>query len=224
MADVNLTTVNGNLTVIGAINTKHQVEIDSAAGVVVLSGNITNDGTTIPGAQAGVFISVGSGSLTTSGTITAVGDVSGGGGIQIQSYLSNSSVTINGALSTTGGGAIRLQAGNGSGINQMSVNAPVTTSGATAGEIIVYTNGGSVTLNQPVTLGTGGKIILSTGLSNLNEIKFAVSFIQNCEPDFFDSNNFTLLQCTSMYPIDYSEANLNVMHTLKTETGLNIGY
>ena len=67
-------------------------------------------------------------------------------------------------------------------------------------------------------------IILSTGLSNLNEIKFAVSFIQYCEPDFFDSNNFTLLQCTSMYPIDYSEANLNVMHTLKTETGLNIGY
>ena len=162
---IDLQTVNGNLTVIGAINTKKQVEIDSAAGVVVLSGNITNDGTTIPGAQAGVFISVGSGSLTTSGTITAVGDVSGGGGIQIQSYLSNSSVTINGALSTTGGGAIRLQAGNGSGINQMSVNAPVTTSGATAGEIIVYANGGSVTLNQPVTLGTGGKIILSTGLS-----------------------------------------------------------
>ena len=162
---IDLQTVNGNLTVIGAINTKKQVEIDSAAGVVVLSGNITNDGTTIPGAQAGVFISVGSGSLTTSGTITAVGDVSGGGGIQIQSYLSNSSVTINGALSTTGGGAIRLQAGIGSGINQMSVNAPVTTSGATAGEIIVYANGGSVTLNQPVTLGTGGKIILSTGLS-----------------------------------------------------------
>ena len=162
---IDLQTVNGNLTVIGAINTKKQVEIDSAAGVVVLSGNITNDGTTIPGAQAGVFISVGSGSLTTSGTITAVGDVSGGGGIQIQSYLSNSSVTINGALSTTGGGAIRLQAGNGSGINQMSVNAPVTTSGATAGEIIVYANGGSVTLNQPVTLGTAGKIILSTGLS-----------------------------------------------------------
>ena len=112
-----------------------------------------------------MFISVGSGSLTTSGTITAVGDVSGGGGIQIQSYLSNSSVTINGALSTTGGGAIRLQAGIGSGINQMSVNAPVTTSGATAGEIIVYANGGSVTLNQPVTLGTAGKILLSTGLS-----------------------------------------------------------
>ena len=162
---IDLQTVNGNLTVIGAINTKKQVEIDSAAGVVVLSGNITNDGTTIPGAQAGVFISVGSGSLTTSGTITAVGDVSGGGGIHIQSTLSNSSVTINGALSTTGGGAIRLQAGNGSGINQMSVNAPVTTSGATAGEIIVYANGGSVTLNQPVTLGTAGKIILSTGLS-----------------------------------------------------------
>ncbi|RLS26139.1 MAG: S-layer family protein [Planctomycetota bacterium] len=167
---IDLQTVNGNLTVIGAINTKHQVEIDSAAGVVVLSGNITNDGTTIPSAQAGVFISVGSGSLTTSGTITSVGttvpiNFSGRGGIQIQSYLSNSSVTINGALSTTGGGAIRLQAGTGSGINQMSVNAPVTTSGATAGEIIVYANGGSVTLNQPVTLGTGGKILLSTGLS-----------------------------------------------------------
>jgi hypothetical protein len=47
----------------------------------------------------------------------------------------------------------------------MSVNAPVTTSGATAGEIIVYANGGSVTLNQPVTVGTAGKILLSTGLS-----------------------------------------------------------
>ena len=47
----------------------------------------------------------------------------------------------------------------------MSVNAPVTTSGTTAGEIIVYANGGSVTLNQPVTVGTAGKILLSTGLS-----------------------------------------------------------
>ena len=162
---IDLQTVNGNLTVIGAINTKKQVRIDSAAGVVVLSGNITNDGTTIPGTQNGVFISIGSGSLTTSGTITAVGNNAGNGGIQIQSTLSNSSVTINGALSTTGGGAIRLQAGTGSGINQMSVNAPVTTSGTTAGEIIVYANGGSVTLNQPVTVGTAGKILLSTGLS-----------------------------------------------------------
>jgi hypothetical protein len=162
---IDLQTVNGNLTVIGAINTKKQVRIDSAAGVVVLSGNITNDGTTIPGTQNGVFISIGSGSLTTSGTITAVGNNAGNGGIQIQSTLSNSSVTINGALSTTGGGAIRLQAGTGSGINQLSVNAPVTTSGTTAGEIIVYANGGSVTLNQPVTVGTAGKILLSTGLS-----------------------------------------------------------
>jgi N-acetylneuraminate synthase/N,N'-diacetyllegionaminate synthase len=67
-------------------------------------------------------------------------------------------------------------------------------------------------------------IILSTGLSTLEEIKYVVSFIQDCEPGFFDSSNFTLLQCTSMYPIDFSEANLNVMHTLRAETGLNVGY
>lgn len=71
---------------------------------------------------------------------------------------------------------------------------------------------------------TGKPIILSVGLSTLDEILQTVSFIQSNNENYYDPKNLCLLQCTSMYPIELSEANLNVMKTLESSTNLSVGY
>lgn len=67
-------------------------------------------------------------------------------------------------------------------------------------------------------------ILLSTGLSTLQEVLDTVAFIQSVNPSYKDPNMLCLLQCTSMYPISLSDANLNVMTTYRNETGLSVGY
>lgn len=70
----------------------------------------------------------------------------------------------------------------------------------------------------------GKPIILSTGLSNLEEVLDAVSFLQGCNSVYRYASHLALLQCTSMYPIDDKDANLRVMDTLRKATGLTVGY
>ena len=70
----------------------------------------------------------------------------------------------------------------------------------------------------------GKPIILSTGLSTLDEVLEAVRFIQSTNPVYRRREMLALLQCTSMYPIDNAEANLRVMDTLRSATGLAVGY
>jgi len=67
-------------------------------------------------------------------------------------------------------------------------------------------------------------IIISTGLATEKEVLDTVSFIQACNPMYILSDNLAILQCTSMYPIEYDDANLNVILRLKELTGLTIGY
>jgi N-acetylneuraminate synthase/N,N'-diacetyllegionaminate synthase len=67
-------------------------------------------------------------------------------------------------------------------------------------------------------------IILSTGLATTQEIMEAVSVIQSENPVYKDKRKLALLQCTSMYPINPEDANLNVMYELRQKTGLTIGY
>lgn len=66
-------------------------------------------------------------------------------------------------------------------------------------------------------------IIISTGLSNLEEIIACVQFLRSCNDYYTKKESLTLLQCTSMYPISLSDVNLNV---LKQYESLNclIGY
>jgi len=65
------------------------------------------------------------------------------------------------------------------------------------------------------------KIILSTGMSSIPEIKKAVkTLIINGTK----KNNITLLQCTSAYPAPYNEINLNTIATLRNIFKLNIGF
>jgi N,N'-diacetyllegionaminate synthase len=67
-------------------------------------------------------------------------------------------------------------------------------------------------------------IIISTGLATEAEVLGTVAFIQSLDPMYKDANNLAILQCTSMYPIEYKDANLNVMLRLKEKTGLTVGY
>jgi N-acetylneuraminate synthase/N,N'-diacetyllegionaminate synthase len=70
----------------------------------------------------------------------------------------------------------------------------------------------------------GKPMIVSTGLSTLDDVLAAVGFIQSINADYRRREMLALLQCTSMYPIDDHDANLRVMDTLRDATGLAVGY
>jgi N-acetylneuraminate synthase len=61
-------------------------------------------------------------------------------------------------------------------------------------------------------------MILSTGMASLDEIKAAVTA---CEQE--GCRDITLLQCTSAYPADASDANLLTMRSMNIETGWPVG-
>lgn len=65
------------------------------------------------------------------------------------------------------------------------------------------------------------KVILSTGMSSIFEIKKAIKTLTT---NGTKKNNITLMQCTSAYPTPYDEINLNVMATLRNIFKLNIGF
>lgn len=75
-----------------------------------------------------------------------------------------------------------------------------------------------------VIAGYGKPIVLSTGLARETEVLETVDYIQQQNAKYKDANMLAILQCTSMYPIDYQDCNLNVMQRLKELTGLTIGY
>ena len=70
----------------------------------------------------------------------------------------------------------------------------------------------------------GKPIIMSTGLSNLEEIKQSIQFIQSQNSVYKDKNHLAILQCTSSYPTIDEEVNLRVIKTLKEETKMTVGY
>ncbi len=63
---------------------------------------------------------------------------------------------------------------------------------------------------------TGKKVVISTGMSNLDEIKKALSF--------FSKNKVTLLHCISSYPTLKKNANLINIRFLKEKFKVPIGY
>lgn len=62
----------------------------------------------------------------------------------------------------------------------------------------------------------GKKVILSTGMANLNEIQDALNVLKDCE--------VSLLHCTTEYPCPYDNVNLNAIDTLRKEFNLEVGY
>lgn len=67
-------------------------------------------------------------------------------------------------------------------------------------------------------------IILSTGLSTLEEITDTINYIYSINKKYHNYGMLTLLQCTSMYPIPPNAANLSVMNTFKDQYKVPVGY
>lgn len=62
-------------------------------------------------------------------------------------------------------------------------------------------------------------VILSTGMSNMADVKACVDLLKK-----YGTEKITLLHCTTQYPTEYSDVNLNAMLTLKNEFNYPIGY
>ena len=72
---------------------------------------------------------------------------------------------------------------------------------------------------------TGLKVILSTGMSTLEEIDDAVKILRDHnEPFDAFSDNFALLHCNSTYPAPLAELNLNCIRTLREAYNCEVGY
>jgi len=71
---------------------------------------------------------------------------------------------------------------------------------------------------------TGKPIILSTGLSNQKEVQEAINFIREVNPYYWNSGSIVLMQCTSMYPIEDSDANLSVISSFSKIENIITGY
>lgn len=65
------------------------------------------------------------------------------------------------------------------------------------------------------------RIILSTGMSELSEIKDAIGVL--CK-NGIELSNITVLHCNTEYPTPMKDVNLSAMLTIKKELGVNIGY
>ncbi len=63
--------------------------------------------------------------------------------------------------------------------------------------------------------------ILSTGMSTVSEIKNAIKVLLN---NGLSKKNLNLLHCTTSYPTQYEDVNLNAILFMKNKFSLNIGY
>ena len=70
----------------------------------------------------------------------------------------------------------------------------------------------------------GKPILLSTGLSTLEEVGDAVRCIRAVNPKYHAAEQLALLQCTSMYPTLPEEVNLRAMDTLAAACACPVGY
>ena len=65
------------------------------------------------------------------------------------------------------------------------------------------------------------KVILSTGMSNLNEIRKAINILVKSGTK---KNNITVLHCNTEYPSPFKDLNLNAINFLKEKLKISIGY
>jgi len=65
------------------------------------------------------------------------------------------------------------------------------------------------------------KLILSTGMSTMQEIKDALDVLTISGAQ---KSNISILHCTSEYPAPFDEVNLSAIKSIKNEFDLNVGY
>ncbi len=73
----------------------------------------------------------------------------------------------------------------------------------------------------------GVPLILSTGMADMQEIEHAIRAIHAVWKDAGnapEAHDLTILHCTSNYPADFGDVNLNAMQTIGREFGVSIGY
>lgn len=66
---------------------------------------------------------------------------------------------------------------------------------------------------------TGEKVIMSTGMSTIEEIRQAVKILKDN-----GSKEIALLHCNTQYPTPYCDVNLKAMQTIRNVTGCEVGY
>lgn len=66
---------------------------------------------------------------------------------------------------------------------------------------------------------TGKKVILSTGMSDIEDVKAAVAVLRE-----HGSRDIAVLHCNTEYPTPFSDVNLKAMLTLRDELGIEVGY
>ncbi len=66
---------------------------------------------------------------------------------------------------------------------------------------------------------TGKRVILSSGMSTLEEVKSAVQVLKDN-----GSKEVTVLHCNTEYPTPYTDVNLRAMLTIRDELGIPVGY
>lgn len=86
---------------------------------------------------------------------------------------------------------------------------------------IVKVPSGEIT-NYPLLREVGKterSVILSTGMSTLDEVKAAIAVLREN-----GTREITVLHCNTEYPTPYADVNLKAMLTLKDELGVSVGY
>ena len=71
---------------------------------------------------------------------------------------------------------------------------------------------------------TNKPIVLSSGLSFKKEVYEAIDYIRKCNPNYYEFGMLSILQCTSMYPIGDSDANLATIKELAKIENIIPGY
>lgn len=68
------------------------------------------------------------------------------------------------------------------------------------------------------------KAIISTGMHNFNEVKNLLSFIVKRKGKKYLLKNIALMHCTTSYPPNLEDLNINIIRTFKEKFNLTIGY
>lgn len=66
---------------------------------------------------------------------------------------------------------------------------------------------------------TGKKVILSTGMSSLEEVREAVEVLKE-----YGNKDIAVLHCNTEYPTPFTDVNLKAMLTMRDELGVEVGY
>lgn len=66
---------------------------------------------------------------------------------------------------------------------------------------------------------TGRKVIMSTGMCDIDEINAAVNVLEKN-----GTKDIVLLHCNTQYPTPFDDVNLSAMNSIKEKTGKTIGY